>query len=85
MYINQVVRIKWDYYIHVSSTFRVSNGVKKGGVLSPVLFNKYMDELLGRLKRYDLGCYIGHVFARAFGYADDISKAFEYADLQVNA
>ncbi len=32
-----------------------------------------MDELLERLKRSALGYYIGHVFAGAFGYADDIT------------
>ncbi len=32
-----------------------------------------MDELLERLKRCGLGCYIGHLFAGAFGYADDIT------------
>ena len=65
------MRMKLDHYISLS--FRVSNGGKQGGVLSPVLFTIYMDELLERLKRSGLGCYIGHVFAGAFGYADDIT------------
>ncbi len=34
----------------------------------------YMDyELLIRLKKSGLGCYIGHIFVGAFGYADDVS------------
>ena len=48
------------------------NGVKQGGVLSPVLFCIYMDELLGRLKDSGLGCYLGNKFYGSFGYADDL-------------
>ncbi len=55
MYLNQVVRIKWDHYI--SPSFRVSNGVKQDGVLSPVFFTIYIDELLERLNKPGLGCY----------------------------
>ncbi len=33
-----------------------------------------MDELLERLKKSGLGCYIDHVFSGAFGNADDITS-----------
>ena len=32
--------------VFFSDTFQVSNGVRQGGVLSPVLFSVYIDELL---------------------------------------
>ena len=48
------------------------NGVKQGGVLSPVLFCIYMDELIGRLEKSGFGCYIGKQFYGSFGYADDL-------------
>ena len=32
-----------------SSTFSVGNGVKQGGVLSPVLFTVYLDGLIDQL------------------------------------
>ena len=35
----------------ISSSFSVKNGVKQGGVLSPRLFNIYLDELLYKLKQ----------------------------------
>jgi len=48
------------------------NGVKQGGVLSPVLFCIYLDNLLVRLSRSGVGCFIGETFVGALAYADDI-------------
>ena len=56
----------------MSSIFTVHNGVKQGGVISPVLYNLYTDNLLTQLKQSGLGCYIEHVFSGALGYADDL-------------
>ena len=36
MYTSQQIRVRWDNF--VTNTFSTSNGVKQGGVLSPVLF-----------------------------------------------
>ena len=70
MYTNQCVRVKWKNYL--SNTFNVSNGVKQGGVLSPILFSVYIDELLSALEQEKVGCYIGDSFFGALAYADDI-------------
>ena len=43
---------------HVSDSFSISNGVKQGGVISPVMFNLYLDNLLISLKQSGLGCHI---------------------------
>ena len=44
-----------------SSTFSVSNSVKQGGVLSPVLFTVYLDGLIDQLRKKGLGCHFnGH-------------------------
>ena len=56
----------------MTQKFDVSNGVRQGGVLSPLLFSVYVDELLEKLKKNGVGCYIGHNFVGALGYADDI-------------
>ena len=55
-----------------SRWFNVNNGVKQGGVLSPVLFCVYIDGLLMSLYRAGLGCHIGHMFVGALAYADDL-------------
>ena len=46
--------------------------MKQGGVLSPILFGVYIKSLLDKLEQSRAGCYIGHIFMGAFGYADDI-------------
>ena len=50
----------------------MSNGVRPGGVLSPILFSVYLDDLLKKLSDSGVGCYWGHLFAGAVCYADDI-------------
>ena len=70
-YISQKVRVKWEN--ELSCYFNVRNGVKQGGVISPVLFCVYIDGLLEELKKTDVGCYMGSVFAGAFAYADDLT------------
>ena len=70
-YTKQLARTKWGK--NVSEPFKVTNGVKQGGVLSPILFTVYVDELICCLKSTGVGCYIGRSFFGASGYADDLS------------
>ena len=71
LYTSQLVRVKWNDY--VTYPFNVSNGVKQGGVLSPILFTLYLDELLNNLRKSGYGCHIGNVFLGALAYADDVT------------
>ena len=68
MYTYQIARVKWLDYL--TPTFNVSNGVKQGRAISPILFGAYMNELLMRLKASGAGCYLGHIFMGALAYAD---------------
>ena len=69
-YSTQNLRVRWDGAL--SQPLAVSNGVRQGGVLSPILFSLYLDELLLRLSSSNVGCYWGHHFAGALAYADDV-------------
>ena len=71
MYTSQSLKVKWRSVI--SNKFTVCNGVKQGGVLSPLLFSVYIDGLLKRLKDSGVGCYMGNHFTGACGYADDVT------------
>ena len=70
MYTNQKLRVKWANTY--SSEFSVSNGVKQGGVISPLLFCVYMDGLITELLSSNVGCFMGSVYAGIFLFADDI-------------
>ena len=54
-------------------TFHVSNGVQQGGVLSPILFTVYIDELLQRLQNLGVGCQWEGLFVGCLCYADDLA------------
>ena len=68
-YRSQQMKVRWGH--SVSNSFHVSNGVRQGGVLSPVLFAVYLDGLLEELADCGCGCYWRNLFAGAFCYADD--------------
>ena len=56
----------------VSDSFVVTNGVRQGGILSPLLFNVYMDGLSSSLSNTPTGCAIGGVMVNHIMYADDL-------------
>ena len=56
-----------------SDSFSCSNGLRQGGVASPILFSVYFDELIKRLSNCGAGCHIQHFFTGALAYADDVT------------
>ena len=62
--------VKWDS--SKSETFKLSSGVRQGGVLSPLLFSLYVDSVLKSLENSKLGCYIGDVCCNSFMYAVEL-------------
>ena len=70
LYTRQQCKCKWGS--ELSNSFEISNGVKQGGVLSPLLFSSYIDVLLSNLRNSGYGCHIGNTFMGAFAYADDV-------------
>ncbi|XP_045454766.1 uncharacterized protein LOC123664214 [Melitaea cinxia] len=47
-------------------------GVRQGGLTSPLLFNLYINELIGELSSTHTGCYIDNVCVNNISYADDM-------------
>ncbi len=70
-YRTQTLSVRWNG--HDSEEFTVTNGVKQGGVLSPILFTVYIDSLVSELEKSGRGCYWGSFFVGALCYADDLT------------
>ena len=74
-YLSSFISI-WHKEISVNVTAGIitimENGVMQGGLLSPILFCIYFDELLKRIERTGIGCHIGHHFYGGLGYANDV-------------
>ena len=64
MYISQ--RMQVGFGSAMSSHFSNSNGLKQGGVLSPILFIIYIDNLIIQLRNLNIGCKIGNSFFKCF-------------------
>ena len=62
--------VKWDD--HLSDSFAIRSGVRQGGILSPLLFNCYVNSLLVTLRNKDLGCKLRNFYVGCIMYADDL-------------
>ena len=70
MYTRQRMCTSWNG--SKSGFFYADNGVKQGGIISPILFCVYVDELLKRINAAGIGCHIGHLSYAGSGYVDDV-------------
>ena len=68
-YSSQEFSIRWGSTY--SDSFRISNGVRQGGLISPLYFNLYMDGLSALLTDSKVGCCINGTRINHLMYADD--------------
>ena len=69
-YTTQKACVRWGSAL--SDSFFITNGVRQGGILSPLLFNVYMDALSSSLSNIPIGCSISGVMVNHIMYADDL-------------
>ena len=69
-YCNQSLCVRWGSVL--SKFFNVTNGVRQGGILSPLFFNVYMNELSLSLNKIPVGCCCGNIVVNHLMYADDL-------------
>lgn len=70
-YNNLNALVKWNG--HCSEVFHVTRGTRQGSILSPYLFNIFINGLLNKLQSLEIGVMIGKNLYNSFAYADDIS------------
>ena len=68
-YMQQRFCVRWGKVYSI--WFHTSNGVRQGGIISPILFNVYMDDLSADLNAAKVGCQVNGVFINNLMYADD--------------
>lgn len=69
-YANQCNQVRWNSAL--SDTYRLTCGVRQGGLTSPILFNMYTNQLIEELSSTRAGCRIGDVSVNNLSYADDM-------------
>ena len=62
--------VKWEN--EVSTLFKLSSGVRQGGILSPDSFSVYVNDVLVKLEKQQLGCHIKLRCFNSIMYADDL-------------
>ena len=70
MYLNANVRIKFNGV--TGDEWRVGNGVRQGGILSPYMFNFYINDIIEEICNMDVGCSLGLERMNIICYADEI-------------
>ena len=68
-YAPQTFIVQWGNCL--SSSFTVTNGVRQGDILSPYLFNVFIDDLSQVLRNTLYGCYVNKQCFNHVMYADD--------------
>ena len=70
IYNNQYVKVKYNGSL--SESWRLENGVRQGGILSPLFFNLYINSLINKISSQRIGCQIGLYVSNIIAYADDL-------------
>ena len=69
-YANQFARVRYNG--KYSGSWKICNGVRQGGILSGLLFCLYINSLIDRISKLNIGSKLGLQSSNIIAYADDI-------------
>ena len=69
-YSNLEGRVRWGDTL--SDWFGIRAGVRQGGILSPIFYCLYVDDLVDILSALGIGCHLRDIFLSILLYADDM-------------
>ena len=67
-----VLRALLNGLLRFSDVFRITSGVRQGGLTSAFLFTIYVDNLLQEMNNLDLECHFNEMWFGALMCADDL-------------
>ena len=70
-YANLRCRVRWGDTL--SDWFDIKAGVRQGGILSPVFYCLYVDDLVDIISSLGIGCHLKNIFLSILLYADDMA------------
>lgn len=71
MYSNSCANVKINN--NVGSTWKIGNGTRQGGILSPLLFCFYFNSLIDKISKMPVGCSLEGQQMNILCYADDVT------------
>jgi len=63
--------------LYFCTVFSVTCGVCLGGILSPILFTLYLDELIDSIRNSGSDCFVNNTFVECVMYTDDFRRLYE--------
>ena len=70
MFTNTRLRVRYNN--HLGDEWEVKNGVRQGAILSPLLFNYFINEVIETINAVNMGCILNFERVNILAYADDV-------------
>ena len=69
-YNNQYVSVRFNGTL--SDEWKIKNGVRQGGILSELFFSLYINDVINKVNKQNIGCKMGIINCILIAYADDM-------------